>query len=739
MTYFGSELRRRRQECGLSQAALADAVRISTSYLSKIENGRSAATTQVIQACDDALGAEGALAVLAPCRPTPGSPRVRHTSGMPGPPQLFVGRTDERAVLASVLNPLDSTRLCVISGLAGVGKTALALVAAQAAGSSFPRWLLYVDMRGHTPGVRPVSIGEAAYRLLSQLEVDPARVPVGPDDRVSLVRAMLSDRRVLVVLDNVVAADQVRPLLVTSSGCKLIVTSRNRLAALDEAYHLPLETLPLQDAVAIFRSVARDMRSDDVGAVADIVRRCGTLPLAIRIAAARFATGNWTTERFLKRLSDESTLLPALNDGERDVAAAFRVSLRDLPAEQRRVLQLLAIHPAGAITTEAAEVLVGTAHGVLDEVLDRLHDAHLITRDMDGDVWMHDLVRTFAAHCAPPELDGREREVATSRLIDYALSLAVAADELLEPHRFRPHVDAPASDRCPFNDVEQAHRWLRARWSFLTEITRLAEGDPRCCQLALVLRAFFFRDRLFEPWFTTHHAALNTAVTRGDHLSSAMILNNLGMAHVEQGDLAAALDRHAEARIEFTRAGDYRGELDALSSMAWVRLYQGSPEDAVHGLTAALDRYQRSGRVRNAVIAMRGLALACSELDRHDEAMDYAGEATELAQLPVDTVMGVNCLAWVCFQAGNLDDAERHYQEAARTAEEAGSPYERTRALTGLGNIAARRGDPAEAVKLWDRADEPGILVRPVVVGEGSTRSWLEPLARMAGQSAMLS
>ncbi|MEV0675982.1 helix-turn-helix domain-containing protein [Actinosynnema sp. NPDC050436] len=726
MTEFNSELRRRREARGMTLTSLAATVHVTKGYLSKVENGRSRVTPRIARLCDEALGAEGELVDLVPSA-SEKSARLSRQCGMPTPPLLFVGRTGELAAVVATLNPLSSGRSCVISGLAGAGKTALAIMAAQAVAADFPRWRLHVDLHGHTPGAQPATPGEAAYRLLRQLEMPPDQIPADEEDRTTMLRAVLRSRRVLVLLDNVVTAEQVRPLLVDSPGCRFIVTSRNRLAALDEAHHQPLGMLSMPAAAELFRTVAGEMVNDG-DAVVDIVRRCGMLPLAVRVAAARCVTGNWTTTRYLDRLKRESTVLAALNDGGRDVAAAFRVSFWELAPEQRRALALLAVHPAGTITTEAAEALAGVGTGGLDDVLDRLHDAHLVTRLADGNLTVHDLVRDFAVHHALPEIAETDRRTAVLRLVAHALGLAVAADEMIEPYRFRPQIDVPASDHLPFADADQALAWLRASWEALTDITHMADGDRRCWQLALVLRPFFFRERLFEPWTATHQTALRTAHALDDHLARGMVLNSLGMAHVERGALPEALDCHTEARAAYKNAGNHWGELDAFSSAAWVRLYQGAPDDTLRDLTTALDGYRRSERTRNVVITLRGLALASAAIDDHDAALEFACEAIDLAQLPVEVAMGLNCLAWVCFRAGRVDGAGLLYQKAARQAELADIPYERTRALVGLGNTAAHRGLAAEAAELWNQADGSRVSVNALVVGEGEARSRLEPL-----------
>jgi hypothetical protein len=326
---------------------------------------------------------------------------------------------------------------------------------------------------------------------------------------------------------------------------------------------------------------------------AEIVELCGLLPLAIRIAAARLVAGGGSGRRLHDRLAAETARLAALDDGERSVAAAFAVSYDALPADQRRLFGLLALHPATAIDVSAVEALAGAGPGEVDVLLDRLHDAHLITLDADGFVELHDLMRAFAARYALPEIEVADRKSAVDRLVDHAAGLLVAANELTEPHRFRPPVDCPRPKAVPFDDADSALGWLRAQWPALAGVVELA-GEygsyRRCWQLAFVLRAFFFRDRLFEPWLRTHRCALDAAETVGDAAAAGMILNNLGMAHVESGELDEAFECHQRAHGRFAESGDERGATDALSSLAWVRLYQGDPEAALRDLTSALGR-----------------------------------------------------------------------------------------------------------------------------------------------------
>jgi tetratricopeptide (TPR) repeat protein len=246
-----------------------------------------------------------------------------------------------------------------------------------------------------------------------------------------------------------------------------------------------------------------------------------------------------------------------------------------------------------------------------------------------------------------------------------------------------------------------------------------------CWQLAFILRAFFFREKLLEPWLGTHRRALRSAQATDDRTATGMILNNLGMAHIEAGQVDAAIDCHRRALACLTEAGDERGATDALSSLAWARMYQGEPSATLRDLTTVLAVYRRTDRVRNVVIALRGIALALAALGRFDEALDHAREARECAQLPVDVLQGINCIAWIYFRARHLDDAQRCYTEAVDLADLADNDYERARALTGLGNVAALRGDRRTAERYWADAARLPATLYPQVLGEAGAHQEL--------------
>ncbi|MEU0529093.1 helix-turn-helix domain-containing protein [Amycolatopsis tolypomycina] len=726
MPDFGAELKRRRMSAGMSLTGLAASVHFTKGYLSKVENGKARVNRDLAKACDQALGAGGELLALVSDAVSPGRRSAGGIVGLPDGGRYFVGRETELEALSARLLDPDHAPVGVVHGMAGAGKTALAVAAARRVAGTFPDGCLFFDLRGHTPGAVELSAGEALHRLLRLLDVSADQLPADEDGLANLVRDQLRRRRLILVLDNVRSAEQIRAIVDGETSSRILVTSRGRLPALDDAWHFPVEVLPLGDAVRLLRSIAGEHAPADDEVATEIVRHCGRLPLAVRIVAARFLAGGWTAAKLRDRLADETTRLGALEDGERSVATAFTVSYEALPADQRRLLGLLALHPAAAAETTAVEALAGLAAGEADRLVDRLHDAHLVVRDERGYVELHDLMRTFAAKHALPQVKPEDREVAVRRLVEHLVALTVAADELAEPYRFRPSTGLPSPAAVPFSDAESALAWLGAQWPTLADIVDSAarHGLSDCCwQLAFVLRAFFYREKLFEPWIRTHERALEAARAAGNPSATGMILNNLGMAHIESGRPDDAVRYHREAQEQFALAHDDRGATDAQSSLAWARLYRGEAEPALADLTAVLAVYRRTGRTRNVVIALRGIALASVALGRFPEAQAAASEASGLAQLPVDRAMSVNCEAWVHFRAGRREEAARDYRRAADLADDAGSEYERARALTGLGNTAAERGERAEAERWWAEADGYRVTLNPAVLGEAAYRS----------------
>jgi tetratricopeptide (TPR) repeat protein/transcriptional regulator with XRE-family HTH domain len=736
-SFFGGELRRLRLLAGLSQSQFAVLIHYSKGYLSKVETGRAEANREFAQACDDALKAGGALLELAGDRPRKRSvgQLAVTMSGLPPSTPHFVGRSAELARITEFLSAEHGAVACALTGLPGAGKTALALRAAWTVAGSFPDGCAYLDLAGHVPEAQGVNAQDAFHPLLRMLGVPAEQIPSHPDARANLYRSVLRGKRCLFVLDNVRSARQVAPLLPSEQRCRVIITSRNRLNALDDAVHVTVDVLPGKTAVSLFRAIARERAEsapDEV--VARVVDRCGRLPLAVRIAAARFdGSPMWTLEDFDERLVDEASRLSTLNDGERSVAAAFSLSCQALTAAQMRLFALLALHPGRDVEVRSAAALADLSLVETQRLLDELGDVHLVSQLGRNHITVHDLVRAFAGDRLLPGVAPAEQAAALRRLLDHSLVLTASSDEFLAPHRHRLRLSVGTLPEVSvrFTERTAAIAWIDAEWPNLVALCRAAAArglHDQCWQLAFLLRDFFFLAKLWDVWIDTHLVAADAARVAGNGKALAITLNNLGMAHADRGELAVAIGYYEEALEQFRELEDPRGVTDALSNIAWAALYQGDPRRTVRDLGEARTSYLRMNAPRNAAIALRGMALAEVELGLYDDAVRHAEESqAEFAALglELDVVMSANCTAWAHFGAGRLDDAAEHYARAVQLARTCGSQYEMARATTGLGNVDAARGHRATAVTHWAAADELHGGLNDVMVGETRARTSL--------------
>lgn len=551
---FGGELRRARQASGLSLNELADRIHYSKGYLAKVETSIAPGNESLARLCDTELGTGGTLVALLPN----GSTRRRAVrasaqpiAGLPALTAHFAGRDDDMNAVLQVLRdqPVDGQSICAIDGMAGVGKTALAVRCANRLEQSFADGCLFLDLRGHSADAAQVQPADALDRLLRLLGVPTKAIPGDVDDRALLYRDRLRGRSMLIVLDNAHSAGQVRPLLPGEPKCRVLITSRRRLVALDDARHVSLDVLPPAGAAELFRALAGIEKTDETDeTVHSVVSRCGRLPLAIRIAAARLRSNPTGSVADLdRRLAEKSGRLAELDDGERSVAAIFRVSLEDLRVEQRAVFGALALHPGTDFDLHAAAALCGRTTRDVERVVERLREANLVEQRVPSRYRFNVLLREFAATTAEIELRPEQRADAIVRLLHLELVAVDAADRMLEPRRFRRPiaVEAPDGLAREFPDEDTALAWLRVEWPNLVALCAFAveNGYPgHGWQLAFSLRTYFFMAKLWDPWLQTRELALAAARATGDAWAEAVMLNNLGMTRIDSGELDLAAD-----------------------------------------------------------------------------------------------------------------------------------------------------------------------------------------------------
>jgi transcriptional regulator with XRE-family HTH domain len=402
---FGALLRKYRLRAGQTQEELARRSGISARTISLLETGKRRAPRMVsARLMIDALqlpAEEGAALLAATHGTAPAASAFEDLQRfLPYDVPDFTGRDAELQWLLTTVRHTNSPTVVAIDGMAGVGKTILAVHAGHALAGMFPDGQYFLDLHGFTPENRPMDPADALTALLRMVGLRPDQIPSTLDGRAAAWRAAVAGRRVLIMLDNAAAAEQIRPVL--PGGGMTVVTSRRRLLGLAGAIPLSLEVLPPAEAITLFTRVAGERAMSDGAAdgwavVAEIVALIGYLPLAIRLAAARFANRpHWTAADLLVRLRDDTRRLAELDIvGNCGVTGAFELSLQDIDAIQARMLNLLGRHSRADFDLPAVAALAGMPPLQAEYILEQLVDKHLLLQPEQGRYALHGLLRDY--------------------------------------------------------------------------------------------------------------------------------------------------------------------------------------------------------------------------------------------------------------------------------------------------------------------------------------------------------
>ena len=349
---------------------------------------------------------------------------------LPTAPPHLAGRAAELQALAALAAGAGTAggtvAISVISGTAGVGKTALAVYWGHQVAAEFPDGQLYVNLRGFGPAGPPVTPAEAIKGLLAALGVPAAAVPAGLDSLAGLYRSMLAGTRTLAVLDNARDVDQVRPLLPASPGCLVLVTSRNRLAGLvanEGASPVTLDVLPEPAAGELLTyRLGPSRAAAERGALSELATLCGGLPLALGIAATRAAARpDSTLAALAAELRDDQGRLDALDTGDAasSLREVFSWSHQQLSHSAGRLFRLMSVHPGPELSVDAAASIAGVAVPDAQRALTELANASLVAELSPGRYRCHDLLRAYAAEQAGAWDGQAEVRAARSRMADH--------------------------------------------------------------------------------------------------------------------------------------------------------------------------------------------------------------------------------------------------------------------------------------------------------------------------------
>jgi tetratricopeptide (TPR) repeat protein/transcriptional regulator with XRE-family HTH domain len=777
---FGRLLRQYRIAAGLTQQVVAMRSGLSHDAVSMLERGaRRAPRSSTVALLASALRLDPAEreALIAAAQPAPRE--VGHAAAasslpsvpreLPAAPPDFVGRVTELATLTDLL---DESRNpggpIAIDGMAGVGKSALAIHAAHQLvdAGSFPDGHLYVNLQGAS-GRGPLEPLSVLGRLLRTLGLAPAAIPAELDEAAACFRTLTADRRLLVLLDNAQDVTQIRPLLPGNPSCGVLVTSREVLGMLEGARRLHLEVLPPEHALTLLDRIAgRDRVAAESRAAADVTRTCGYLPLAIRIAGARLAAHPGSSlGKLASSLVAASSVVDELQAGDLAVRASFDVSVRGLresssPVDARAATAfgLLSLPDGPDLSEMAASALLDLPEPVTETLLDRLVAGQVLEAARPGRYRFHDLVRRYARDEAAREHGGAEQVAALTRTFSFYTATVWRSIVLLRPgdHRFSVGDHRWTSEGLMHGDASAAWSWFELeRANLLAAVAqagRMAlDGTltipTLSCQLANGLGGFLSTAGHWHDWLRVSETALEVAQRVGDRGAEADALQQLGaacgelgrygesVAHLERslsiqralgdrhreagclGDLGLYANRQgrnseAQAYLEESLAirhalGDRRGCAVALINLGGVHGDMGCHEQAVPCLREALAIFRQLGNERGAARTLIGLGYSYRELGCLDDAAGCLHEGLDGCRNAGDR-QGVsaclNELGVVSWRRGHTEAALEYVRESLATARELGDRFYQANALRDLGDVLHGAGRVGQARASWEEA-----------------------------------
>lgn len=646
----------------------------------------------------------------------------RHSSAqtpprnLPYQPPLIGRRSELDALMASIdTKPGKGAVLTLetVSGMAGVGKTAVAVDTARRLAPRFPAGQVFLDLRGHSPSQEPLSPGAALAMLLRLFGAPADSIPVRLDELIALWRTTIADRRAVIVLDDAAGPDQVAPLLPGNSPCLTIITSRRHLTGLPHAVPLALDVLPTDDAITLFRSFAGAARTQDITETARIVRLCGYLPLAIELVANRFRSRpSWSLTTLGERLARSPGPLGEIRNADQEILRAFALSYRTLDATQRTTFRRLGLHPGPDFTAESAAVLLDLPPKETERLIESLLECHLLREPAPDRYRFHDLLGEYARMLALSEDSAREREQALERLIASYLRNAEQADRVAYPRRIRLAPDGaqgpPTLSRM--RNAHDARAWFAAEYGNLLAVERHArthDSRPSAARLAHALAGFLESECHWQDAIDIlQHAADHWSRT-GDQPAQCHALLCLSSNHANTGRYAQAVEA-GERALEIAReTGDREAEWEAYRNLGVIYWHQGECEMAVALHQKALAIGATTGNVWNEARSRNNIAISLLDLGEPERALDHFQKAISGFRSAGDqsgVIRTLNNLGDLYSRRGDHEQARKAFEELLPLAESTGNPYTRATVRTNLAANLTKSGETGRALALHQQA-----------------------------------
>ncbi len=619
----------------------------------------------------------------------------------------FVGRDAEVQRILDAAGPNRVVSIHTVDGMPGVGKTALVVRAAHLLSDRFPDGRFFVELNSHTPGQVPADPAAVLATLLTGLGIAPGHIPDSLDARRDLWRDRVAGKRMLLVLDDARDHAQIEPLLPAGPECLTLITSRRRLVALDSALPLPLGTLEPDSAIDLFcRLAQRNPTGDELAAVAEIVRLCGYLPLAIVLLAGRLAHHPaWTLAGLAAEFRTAQDRLGELDAGQRAVRAAFTASYESLPPARRQLFRRLGLHPGPDFDPYAVAALHGSSLAEARAELEALFTCHLVEETTPGRYCLHDLVREYARALAVSSGDDVD---AMHRLLDYYRTAAAAADHWLTRRPCRDRADN-ACAIPEFDNEMPALAWLRQeRANLLACLDHTADRDPaRMVGLTEVLAELLEREGPWPSARQLHQRAAAAAGRLGNRLGRADALTNLGTLEWQTGNYDEASDLLRQALVLYRETGYALGAADALRNLGIVQWQTGNYDRTADLFRQALTLYQEAGYPLGEANTLAGLGGVRRDNGDYEQATHLLEQALDLYRdigFPLGEANTLASLGGVRRDNGDYEQATHLLEQALALFQEAGYPLGEANALGFLGSVRREIGDYRQAADLFRHA-----------------------------------
>jgi tetratricopeptide (TPR) repeat protein/transcriptional regulator with XRE-family HTH domain len=717
---FAALLRRHRTAAGLTQDELSAGSGVSVQAISTLERGTRrypqpktvAALAEALHldadqraSLDAAASRRGKTATPDKQRPKP--PITASPRQLPFASGDFTGRVRELDVLTRQLIAARGVSVTAITGMGGIGKTTLAVHAAHQVADYFPDGQLYLDLRGFGIGP-PLEPLEALTYLLEDLgETTPPDLTTAS----ARFRTALAGRRLVLLLDNASDQEQLRPLLPGAGGCAVLVTSRRSMAGLG-GRQFQLGEPPLEECIEMLRRISErpDAPEDEC---AEVVRQCGGLPLAIRMAGARLASRpTWPVAHLAERLEDGRRRLDELQLDDSGVRATLVLSIEQLagsddPIDVQAVTMfaLLGLSECVELTSALAAALSDTPEPEAVVVLERLVDVHLLTTPSPGRYRLHDLVRVAARELADQMLSEQDRAAATSRWVRRVSAVVWKASEYAGHGATRETwLDkewlAAADD---LSGQEEVVAWLDVERPGLPAILQQAtqEHPQLAVQLAVGLNAYYTLRRAWIEWLQANEAVLRLVSGQPDRTAEGLVLHDLGVAHAELGQYEQAVDPLRQAIDAAEAAGDGNLQALCLSSLSHVLERTGRTTDGIPYAERAREMGLSLGIPQRASWACLALGMLYLKTGAAETAQRHFNEALDLLVEPgMERYRGLVAqnVGVAYREAGQYSVAGDALHESLDLYRQAGAATRQAEVLNELGRLRMAEGRYDEAI-----------------------------------------